>query len=168
MSDLPLIALERQQLLASLAAQAAAWWRTTIAAPGYLSKFDNGDRSEAGELAQVLASFGALKSPQPAVEAFDRFELLLTEAVLARLLLDPSPRRPEYTGPARYCVLSVDYGPEGLLAQAAQQADVAGFPWKTTMWVNWDADPAKCYLEVRAGYGRPTQRLPEVAPAPAP
>lgn len=182
---------ERQALLRALASQAAGWWRQTIEGPGYLSKFDNGDRSQAGEMAQLLASMAALRSPQPSADKFDYFEQLLTEAVLARLLHRPMPaprdlshldgERPGFTAaeleelraraaasPAEDVVLSVDYGPEGLLREAAATAGVGGFPWKTTMWVCWDARPACCYVEVRAGYGRETQRLPAVGqPAPA-
>jgi hypothetical protein len=161
------IAPERQVLLQGLARQAAAWWRDQIAGPGYLSKFNNGDTSQAGELARVMASTAALKSPQPVASQFDRFEHALSERVLAFLQRDPSPSRPSYEGPARYLALSVDYAPEGELRKAAEEAQVSGFPWKTTMWVNWDADAAKCYIEVRCGYGAPTQRLPAVGEAPA-
>jgi hypothetical protein len=167
---------ERQTLLVALAQQAAAWWRTTIAAPGYLSKFDNGDRSSAGETAQVMASLAALRSPQPSADKFDHFEQLLTEALPApRDLSHLQGNMPGFTAaeladiraraaasPAEDVVLSVDYGPEGLLRQVAESAGVGGFPWKTTMWVCWDTRPECCYVEVRAGYGRDTQRLPAV------
>jgi hypothetical protein len=159
MSENPII-LERQTLLRGLAQQAAAWWRDQVAAPGYLSKFHNGDTSHIGEIARVMASTVALKSPGPTADRLDHFEQQLVTNILARLQQDPSPVRPDYEGPARYYALSVDYAPEGELREAASAAGVAGFPWKTTMWVNWDADPAKCYLEVRCGYGAPTQRLP--------
>lgn len=160
------IAPERQALLQGLASQAAAWWRDQIAGPGYLNKFNNGDTSRDGEFARVLASMVALKSPQPAESEFDRFERALSERVLAFLQRDPSPSRPNYEGAARYMVLSVDYAPEGELRKAAEEVRVSGFPWKTTMWVNWDADAAKCYLEVRCGYGAPTQRLPALGEMP--
>ncbi|MGI4759886.1 MAG: hypothetical protein ACRYF0_04215 [Janthinobacterium lividum] len=168
MSNIPEITPERQALLLGLAQQAAAWWRDQVAGPGYLSKFRNGDTSQAGETAQLLASMAALQSPQPAAEAFDRFEQALTARVLAFLQRDPSPSR-SYEGVARYLVLSVDYAPEGELRKAAEDARLtSGFPWKTTMWVNWDARPECCHVEVRAGYGAPTQRLPAPAPqAPA-
>jgi len=184
------ITLERQALLQGLAQQAAAWWRNTIAGPGYLSKFDNGDRSRAGETAQVMASLAALRSPQPSADKFDHFEQLLTEALLTRLLGNPEPaprdlshlqgNMPDFTAAelediraraaasaAASVVLSVDYGPEGLLRQVAESVGVGGFPWKTTMWVCWDTRPECCYVEVRAGYGRATQRLPAVGEAPA-
>lgn len=147
MADTPALTPERQALLEALASQAAAWWREKTEGPGYLSKFDNGDRSEAGELAQLLASMTALKSPQAPASSFDRFELLLQAAVLARLLREPEPAEPGEL------VLDVDYGPCRLLGDAAWQAGVAGFPWKTTMWVRWAADSAACYLEVKTGYG---------------
>ena len=159
-----IIAPERQALLQALSQQAAAWWRDQVAGPGYLSKFRNGDTSLAGETAQVMASLAALRSPQPAADQFDRFEQELHRALWERMQGDPCPTRP-YEGPARYVVLSVDYGPEGELGRVARSVGVAGFPWKTTMWVNWDARPECCYIEVRAGYGTPTQRLPAVAGA---
>jgi hypothetical protein len=181
---------ERQVLLQGLASQAAAWWRNQIAGLGYLSKFDNGDRSPAGETAQVMASLAALRSPQPSADKFDHFEQLLTERLLARLLRNPEPaprdlshlqgNMPGFTAAeledmraraaassAEYLPLGVDYGPEGLLREVAEAAGVSGFPWKTTMWVCWDTRPECCYVEVRPGYGRPTQRLPAVGEAAA-
>jgi hypothetical protein len=181
----PAVSPEHLALLQGLAQQAAAWWRQQLEGPGYLSKFDNGDRSQAGETAQIMASMAALRSPQPSADKFDRFEQLLTEALLTRLLREPLPpardlshlqgKRYGFTSaemadmraraaasPANDIALSVDYGPEGLLREIGQAAGVSGFPWKTTMWVCWDARPECCYVEVRAGYGRPTQRLPAV------
>jgi hypothetical protein len=155
---------EHLALLQGLAQQAAAWWRKQLEDPGYLGKFDNGDRSRTGEMSQIMASMAALKSPSPATLALDHFEQLLTEALWSRMQKDPSPSRPEYKGPASYHVLSVDYGPEYELRKAAETARVSGFPWKTTMWVNWDADAAKCYLEIKRGYGAEVTRL---APAEA-
>ena len=177
MDNTPSITPERHALLQGLARQAAAWWRRQLEDPGYLGKFQNGDTSRAGETAQIMASMVALRSPGPPNPALDRFEQLLTEALLNRMLQVPSPvaDAPSVTvrqmstaeqlaamaqRPARDCVLSVDYGPEGLLRQVAEEARVTGFPWKTTMWVSWDADPDKCYLDVRYGYGAEVQRLP--------
>ena len=148
------IAPERQALLQGLAQQAAGWWRKRLEGHGYLSDFDNGDRSPAGELAQVMASMAALRTPRPEPNRFEYFEQLLQELVFTRLWREPVPVRP-YS-----LVLRVDYGPEDVLREVAQEACVTGFPWKTTMWVCWAADPANCYVEVRAGYGRETQRLP--------
>ncbi|MVN77719.1 hypothetical protein GO988_15405 [Hymenobacter sp. HMF4947] len=147
---------ERQALLQGLAQQAAAWWRKRLEGHGYLSDFDNGDHSRAGETAQLMASMAALRTPRPEPSRLEGFEQLLRELVVTRLWREPVPAR------AYSLVLSVDYGPEGLLREVAQEAGVTGFPWKTTMWVCWAADPAQCYVEVRAGYGRPTERLPAV------
>ena len=151
---------ERLALLQGLAQQAAAWWRKRLEGHGYLSDFDNGDRSQAGETAQIMASMAALRTPRPEPSRLEHFEQLLQELVFTRLWREPGPIKP-YS-----LALSVDYGPEGVLDEVAQQAGVTGFPWKTTMWVCWAADPTECYVEVRAGYGRPTQRLP-AQPAPA-
>jgi len=176
---------EHLALLQGLAQQAAAWWRKRLEGHGYLSDFDNGDRSPAGEMTQLLASLAALSTPKPGAAKFARFEQLLTEAVLARMLREPLPPANDLThlqgtwsgfteaemaqtraetaaSAAEHVVLGVDYGPEGLLREVAEAAGVSGFPWKTTMWVCWDARPECCYVEVRAGYGRPTQRLPAV------
>ncbi|MGI4866135.1 MAG: hypothetical protein ACRYFZ_19580 [Janthinobacterium lividum] len=188
MADTAPITPERQALLEALSQQAASWWRRKVEGPGYLSKFDNGDRSQAGEMAQLLASMAALSSPQPSADKFERFEQLLTEALLERMLRDPMPPardlshlqgdRPGFThaemeemraqaaaSATEDVVLDVDYGPTGVLREVAQEASVSGFPWKTTMWVCWDARPECCYVEVRAGYGRATERLPPVAGA---
>jgi hypothetical protein len=182
MENTPPITPERQKLLQGLARQAAVWWRRQLADPGYLGKFQNGDTSRAGETAQIMASLAALRSPGPANEALDRFEQLLAEAVLNWMLKSPSPAPGALSEearcmctaeqlaaiaqrPARYLLLSVDYGPEGLLRQVAEEARVSGFPVKTTMWVSWDADPARCHVEVRHGYGAAAQRLSST-PAP--
>lgn len=42
---------ERRALLHALARQAAAYWRQRLEGHGYLSDFDNGDTSRAGETA---------------------------------------------------------------------------------------------------------------------
>ena len=147
---------ERLALLQGLAQQAAGWWRKRLEGHGYLSDFDNGDRSQAGEIGQIMASMAALRTPRPEPSRMAHFEQLLQELVFTRLWREPVPAKP-YS-----LALSVDYGPEGVLGEVAQAAGVTGFPWKTTMWVCWAADPTDCYVEVRAGYGRPTQRLPAV------
>lgn len=157
----PSITPERQALLEGLARQAAAWWRKRLEGHGYLSDFDNGDTSRAGETAQIMASMAALRTPRPEASRFEHFEQLLIQVVLVRLLREPEPAEPDDL------VLDVDYGPCRLLAELAHEAGVSGFPWKTTMWVCWAADPAKCYVEVRAGYGRPYERLPVVAGEPS-
>jgi len=156
MPDTPQITPERQALLRGLASQAAAWWRQRLEGHGYLSDFDNGDTSQAGEMAQLMASMAALRTPRPEPHRLAHFEQLLLGQLLTRFWREPVPAKP--------CslVLSVDYGPEGLLGEVAQEAGVTGFPWKTTMWICWATDPADCYVDVRAGYGRPTQRLPAV------
>ncbi|GAB3726148.1 hypothetical protein GCM10027594_07770 [Hymenobacter agri] len=155
MDNIPILTPERQALLQALAKQAAAWWRRQLEDPGYLGKFQNGDRSRAGEMAQIMASMAALRSPGPATETLDRFEQLLTDTILGWMQREPVAKweRP----------LSTDYGPEGPLREAAEAAGVSGFPCKTTMWVKWGAEPAACYVDVRHGYGAAVQRLP--APA---
>lgn len=188
MADTAPITPERHALLLALAQQAAAYWRKRLEGHGYLSDFDNGDTSRAGETAQIMASMAALRSPQPSADKFERFEQLLTEALLERMLRNPVPPardlshlqgdRPGFThaemeeirakaaaSATEDVVLDVDYGPTELLREVAQEAGVSGFPWKTTMWVCWDARPECCYVEVRAGYGRATQRLPAVGEA---
>lgn len=182
MAETAVITPEREALLRALASQAAAWWRAQLQAPGYAHKFNNGDRSRDGEMGQILASMVALRSPQPNAERLERFEQLLAERVLACLLRDPSPVYQPSAAvvagstaeqlaaararAARDLVLSVDYGPEGELRRAAEEAGVSGFPWKTTMWVEWDAREALCSVEVRAGYGASPQRLPAPQPTP--
>jgi hypothetical protein len=151
---------EHQALLLALAQQAAAWWRHKVAGPGYLSKFDNGDRSRAGEMVQVMAAMRDAKVPSPDVSVFDRFEQLLSAHILRKMLANPLPERPESL------TFRVDYGPEYELAEIAREAGVSGFPFKTTMYLRWAADPAECYVEVKAGYGRAYERLPAVEQEP--
>ena len=159
MDNTPSITPERQALLQGLAQQAAAWWRWQLADPGYLGKFQNGDRSRAGETAQIMASLAALRSPGPESSSLDQFEQLLTAALWQRLERHPCPKKQDDI------VLGTDYSPEGLLREIGAAAQVSGFPWKTTMWVCWAADPAKCYVEVRHGYGAEVRRLPLAPPA---
>lgn len=189
MADTTPIAPERYALLLALATQAAAYWRKRLEGHGYLSDFDNGDTSRAGETAQIMASMAALRTPRLATAKVERFEQLLTEALLERMLRNPVPPardlshlrgdRPGFThaemeawrakaaaSATEDLTLDVDYAPAGLLREIAEQAQVSGFPWKTTLWVCWDARPECCYLEVREGYGRASRRLPAVA-APA-
>lgn len=188
-TTLPTVTPERRALLHALATQAAAYWRKRLEGHGYLSDFDNGDTSRAGETAQVMASMAALRTPRPEADKMERFEQLLTEALLERMLRNPVPpardlshlqgTTPGFThaemeeiraraaaSATEDLTLDVDYSPSGLLRQVAEEAQVSGFPWKTTLWVCWDARPECCYLEVREGYGRASRRLPAVA-APA-
>lgn len=51
-------------------------------------------------------------------------------------------------------ILSVDYGPDMLLGESAEQAGISenNFPWKTVMWIVMEKDTGMAKVIVRAGY----------------
>lgn len=110
---------------------AANWWAQQVGAP----TFDNGDDGIAGALASMVAE--ARPVAPGSVTAFVP-ELASTVR--------------EHMHPKYGVTLSVDYGPEGLLAEVAQAAGVpfARFPWKTRMSVHDQ------YVTASRGYRAPT------------
>ncbi len=107
---------------ASTAAEAAAlWWCEVVAHP----RFDNGDQSEAGGLAMMMAMLTHSRRPRPSQEMLDRFREALQETL------------------EMYCrqhggvTLGVDYHPSDILSECADRAglDEVSWPWKTIMEV---------------------------------
>ena len=114
---------------------AAAWWRKQLEAP----KFDNG--------VVLHGMMAALASgPRPTPEQLDRFEVEL--AVLLT----------KETEDYDYCSVGCDYGPDRMLAEAAEKAGInvngpTTFPWKTMMWIDKEG------VRVSAGYGAGIQEI---------
>jgi hypothetical protein len=89
------------------------WWAEAI----QKRMFDNGDKSPEGKITSMLANMRAIKLTQVQILSF-KYEL--------KILL-------ENVDGFRY--LSCDYGPIGILYEAAEKAGIPiyNFPWKTSM-----------------------------------
>lgn len=117
---------------AATAGEAAAmWWISALQDP----KLDNGD--DGPTMSWLIAMSRELNPPQP-TEGLGQFGVVLAKQV--NQLLD-SDRLDAYT--AHYGIrLNVDYTPDGLLLECAEQAslrcDVGDWPWKTSMQVKPD------------------------------
>lgn len=112
---------------------AALWWSDRLRTR---AKQDNGDPG------LVLAVALLLAEERPSADQVDKFE----QALLELLKATPGVE-----------VLSCDYGPEGLLAEAARHAGIAHhcppFPMKTVMWISGRD------VRVKYGYGTPVQTI---------
>lgn len=117
---------------------AAGWWADVVANP----KFDNGDDSQSGGIAMVMAMMGK-KEIEPVT--IEKFREVLSRAIEAKI-----NKNPDYKG-----VIGCDYGPDGTLRAAAEEAGMPdnNFPWKTTMWFDQN------HVSVSYGYRGKTQFL---------
>jgi hypothetical protein len=98
--------------------KAVNWWADVIRSP----KFDNGDKSSAGEMGFMLATMARDKC-EPTADQIVEFKKQLG------IMLEVSENLP-YEG------LHCDYHPEHLLCEAAEKSGISelNFPWKTSMW----------------------------------
>jgi hypothetical protein len=127
-------------------AAAAAWWAKVLENP----KFDalGGTRDRSMEFAQVLMSRNAALN-RPQLDALVRFQSALATGIRKQVYHDR-------------CTLSVDYGPDRVLAEAAATAGLANglmFPCKTTMWIDSDG------VRVSYGYRAPQEVVFSEGPA---
>jgi hypothetical protein len=112
---------------ASSAAEAAAmWWANALHSP----RLYNGDTSEAS-VTGMKAALILQSETQPSEDALVRFRDLLKQKIENKL---------ESSGDLRAVQIVVDYFPDQLLSQCAEESglgvsDIAGWPWKTYMWV---------------------------------
>lgn len=101
---------------------ATNFWATKISQP---ATFDNGDYSLAGLKTSMLAytMLGGQNRPSLSEEQIDNFKQLLSNTIEEQL---------DARG---FCSLEVDYEPQGILYQVADEAgiDRSLFPWKTMM-----------------------------------
>ena len=119
----------------NIAQKAAKWWANQLRGT---AKLDNGDPSNAGGMALMLATL--LQADEKADqnnEHIDAFEQELT-IILEREKDD-------------YFHLGVDYHPDHVLQEAATKAELnlgmTSLPWKTTMWI------MSGEIKVSEGYG---------------
>ena len=119
---------------------AAKWWADKLRKVGP-GNFDNGDSSTGG-MAMLLATMLAMES-QTSDEAIDLFEERLAETIKEQVEARGS------------MTLSVDYSPDYILGNLAQETGVSTsrFPWKTTMWIEKDN------VSVSAGYAAPCKTI---------
>jgi hypothetical protein len=122
----------------STAQKAAHWWADQLRNKATL---DNGDKSRAGAMTQALAELLQEKETAGITpEQISKFETILT----AKLLLEDH----------RYFYFGVDYGPDRILAESAQQAGInpgmTVFPWKTTMSISDNVITVSCGYQGKA------------------
>jgi hypothetical protein len=122
---------------------ACDWWAQAISAP----RFDNGDRSFAGAMGQMLAQ-RLTTSVTP--EQITKFKAALAVGVR------------ENQWPSGFSI-RVDYDPDEVLAEAMHEAGIShnNAPWKTSMQL------FRGGVQVRAGYAaNPKVLLEFTEPAP--
>ncbi len=119
----------------------AKWWAEQLGAP----TFDNGDKSEAGDMASILATMISVQAGGVTEAQSAKFVELLSERV-DESLRKQSEYGNDYT---RRVTLGTDYGPEYALADAAREAGIPAsrFPWKTMTRATLD------HVVVSPGYG---------------
>ena len=115
---------------------AAEWWAKKIS--GY-TRHDNGDSSLSSSLAMLLADIGQEAPSEEQVEIFKTAVIKGIEEF-------------KYKPPVYLCS---DYGPGGILLDAANEASInaMNFPFKTNMLV----EPKQ--VRVSAGYAQPYETI---------
>lgn len=121
---------------------AAGWWAEQLAG---VPRFDNGDKSRMGGLTMLMALSARASMADPSDDTLAKFR----EALVTRLMEHSETEWPFAFG--------VGYGPDGILADAAEEAGLnAGeprWPWKTMMWIRAGQ------VTVSAGYGAKHEHL---------
>jgi hypothetical protein len=114
---------------------ASKWWADKI----INTKFDNGDNSENGGFAMMLAK---LNTKDISIESKEKFAKELDEVIEEKINHNIE------NGYESDIILDVDYGPCKTLADIAEKLQIsnANFPWKTTMWIS------KNRISVKYGY----------------
>ena len=112
---------------------AVEWWGNVICNP----KHDNGDKSEQGVMATMLATMATTKITDEQKQIFGKELILLLEM------------ESQFNG------LHCDYGPDIILRKAMEKAEInsTNAPWKTNM--NFQDGQ----VTVRYGYGAELQML---------
>ncbi len=115
-------------------------------------KYDNGDNSFAGMVTQTLAHMVREAKPT-SMDAIDRFGVELKKILMAPLEWEAKSYRqgePTTKYTTLFDYMSVDYGPDIPLSEAAKRAGLEmEFPWKTSMRL------CENYISLSYGYGAP-------------
>lgn len=132
----------RNEVPEAMARAAAHWWAERVDGTAH-------HNNRGGDLASVFAGILAdTMNEPPKVGALERFEEILAEKIMT----------------AKYRMMRqsiwVDYGPDKILAEAAEEAGIScnNFPWKTGMYI----DLEKGEITVRIALGEPKKIYPEV------
>lgn len=125
------------------AVAAAAWWAEQLATPAV--RHDVGDDT-ANVMSNTVAALVRRQRDQAQIDAFR--EVLAEEIEKHVEQYSWRPEEPHFGSAMR--AIMVDYGPDPVLADAAEKAGlelkVLDLPMKTVMWIN----PGR--VEVAAGY----------------
>ena len=107
----------RNEVPEGMARAAAHWWAERADGTAH-------HNNRGGDLASVIAGMLAdTMNEPPKVGALERFEAILAEKIMTAEL------------PYMWRSIWVDYGPDGILAEAAKETGIScnNFPWKTGM-----------------------------------
>lgn len=119
-----------------IALMAANWWADKVIAP----KFDNGEQSGTGFMIKAMAELLVEPVTENQRELFVSY---LSKEIEVKLSEN------------KRVILSVDYHPDLLLADAATFAEISldNFPWKSCMWIS------KNHISVCYGYMKAEQYI---------
>lgn len=126
----------------AMARAAAHWWAERANGTAH-------HNNRGGDLASVFAGILADTMNEPPKDgALERFEEILTEKIMTAEL------------PYEWRSIWVDYGPDRILAEAAEEAGIScnNFPWKTGMHI----DPENGKIQVRISMGEWKTIYPEI------
>lgn len=135
------------------AATAAQWWADQMFAPQASLAEQMGAEPDSAMRSPLAAVMGVLAQADDRVDSPAQAEAF-RDALAARIVkaLEGYPS----------LSFGVDYGPDAILAEAAQEAGIrlgmTSLPWKTQMWV----DAGK--VRVSKGYGAAPVDVPLAAP----
>ena len=125
----------RNEVPEKMARAAAHWWAERADGTAH---HDN----RGGNLASMFAGILADRMNDPPKDgALERFEEILAEKIMTS------------EHPMEWSSIWVDYAPDRILAEAAEEAGIScnNFPWKTGMYI----DPKKGTITVRISLGEP-------------
>lgn len=133
-----------EETFATAAEAAAAWWAQQLGAPVFRMVDDQAD-AESNRTAFFAESMQSLLASRHPVSSGQG------EKFVAAL----APKIEEMLGRANWVSLSVDYGPDLELAEAAEVAGISTsrFPWKTHMSITRD------YVTASLGYRAPSRLI---------
>jgi len=142
MNEFKNVTKTRNEVPEAMARAAAHWWAERADGTAH---HDN----RGGDLVSIFAGILADTMNEPPKNgALERFEEILAEKIMTA------------ESPYEWRSIWVDYAPERILAEAAEEAGIScnNFQWKTGMYI----DLEKGEITVRIGLGEPKKIYPEV------